>query len=125
MSAVEETAVLGLIGLAAAPWALVAKGVLRTAQRPPAGDVSRPGQDAEGAVTPSITGPGRAFPRESRPQPVECADGRNCVNHCGSGPCSRRCQVCQRLAGTPSAPCPACPDATVREWDGSKFKDQP
>jgi hypothetical protein len=27
-----------------------------------------------------------------------CPDDRPCVNSCGSGPCSRRCTVCQRLA---------------------------
>lgn len=46
-----------------------------------------------------------------RQGPCTCADGTVCVNHCGNGPCSRRCQVCQRLAGMPSVPCPACPDA--------------
>jgi len=40
-----------------------------------------------------------------------CEDERLCENHCGTGPCSRRCQVCLRLAFVPTAPCPACPDA--------------
>lgn len=44
-------------------------------------------------------------------KPGECPDHRPCVNMCGSGACSRHCQVCGRLAYVPSAPCPACPDA--------------
>jgi hypothetical protein len=39
-----------------------------------------------------------------------CRDGRTCSLHCGTGPCSRSCQSCGRLAWTDSAPCPACPD---------------
>ncbi len=46
----------------------------------------------------------------------KCPDGRECVNHCGrpQWACSRRCQVCQRLAWTNSTPCRACPDAPGR-----------
>lgn len=43
--------------------------------------------------------------------PRRCTDYRTCVNSCASGPCSRQCQVCTRLAGSRSVPCPACPDA--------------
>jgi len=39
-----------------------------------------------------------------------CRDGRTCTLHCGTGPCSRSCQSCGRLAWTDSAPCGACPD---------------
>jgi hypothetical protein len=51
--------------------------------------------------------------------PPRCNDGRcpdhvPCVNHCGTGQCSRCCTVCRRLAGTPSDPCPACPDYVSR-----------
>lgn len=46
----------------------------------------------------------------SPPRLGQCEDGGECENHCGTGPCSRRCLVCQRLAGMPTAPCPACPD---------------
>ena len=40
----------------------------------------------------------------------ECADRQTCVNSCGTGPCSRCCRVCKRLAGSGSVPCPACLD---------------
>lgn len=43
--------------------------------------------------------------------PLTCSDGRTCLASCGSGPCSRRCDACLRLAWLPTAPCPACPDA--------------
>lgn len=45
--------------------------------------------------------------------PRECEDGRACVNSCASGPCSRRCTACLRLAWVPTAPCPACPDVVA------------
>lgn len=53
-------------------------------------------------------------PEPSRPadRPIgRCGDDRECMSQCGTGPCSRRCQVCQRLAGLPGEPCPACPDS--------------
>lgn len=45
--------------------------------------------------------------------PRHCADEVLCVNQCASGPCSRQCTVCQRLAwsGESGPPCPACPDS--------------
>jgi hypothetical protein len=39
-----------------------------------------------------------------------CRDGRTCTLHCGTGPCSRSCPSCGRLAWTGSPPCGACPD---------------
>lgn len=43
-----------------------------------------------------------------------CEDEHLCGSGCGTGPCSRRCQVCRRLAFVLTAPCPACPDAAIR-----------
>lgn len=46
--------------------------------------------------------------------PRHCADEVLCVNQCASGPCSRECTVCRRLAWSgesESPPCPACPDS--------------
>lgn len=51
---------------------------------------------------------------EETPAQPDCPDDRKCESSCGTGPCSRRCTVCQRLAGLPTAPCPACPDALPR-----------
>jgi hypothetical protein len=47
--------------------------------------------------------------------PPRCDDQEPCVNHCGTGPCPRKCQTCQRLAFTPETPCPACPDHYTQE----------
>jgi predicted kinase len=47
-------------------------------------------------------------------QPLACENGQACMNHCGTGPCSRKCQVCLRLAFLPTVPCPACPDAPFK-----------
>ena len=46
-----------------------------------------------------------------------CTDEVLCVNRCGSGPCSRECQVCRRLAwsGESGPPCPACPDSKASQ----------
>lgn len=66
-------------------------------------------------------GPGPGEPDDEEPartarEDSKRPDSRECVNHCGRAQwaCSRQCQVCQRLAWTDSAPCPACPDAPDR-----------
>jgi hypothetical protein len=45
----------------------------------------------------------------------QCPDTIPCENHCGTGPCSRKCRVCCRLAWTATLPCPACPDQLTEE----------
>lgn len=49
--------------------------------------------------------------------PRHCADEVLCVNQCASGPCSRECTVCRRLAwsGESGPPCPACPDSKAAQ----------
>lgn len=51
------------------------------------------------------------------PEARHCADEVLCVNQCASGPCSRECQVCRRLAwsGESGPPCPACPDSPKKQ----------
>jgi hypothetical protein len=46
-----------------------------------------------------------------------CPDDVPCINHCGTGQCSRCCTVCRRLAGAPTAACPACPDRPEPELE--------
>lgn len=56
-----------------------------------------------------------------------CPDYRQCVNQCGSGPCSRRCTVCHRMsfAGPDNGPpCPACPDHPPKKAEPPAFVHQ-
>jgi hypothetical protein len=61
----------------------------------------------EASLAPGIPGDVIFVPAAARC----CAPGFTCTASCASGPCSRLCQSCRRLAwsGT-GVPCPACPD---------------